>query len=342
MNKYNYKNIIVTGYNGSGSTALCNLLKEYSGAGFVQREGYEHNFLHLPNSVFDLEYKLTKMNNHLRSDEAINEFKSILKKIYSNDFNWFGGYQNILGDDFIKISNDYIESLIDFNIYGYWANDIIKNIFSLNKAIKDLVKLVLGKEITIFGKTTLISKDRTISISYPSFESFLIKTKKFISSYLNLFENKSENNFFLFDHLLLPNHTEEFIKFFPENTKLIIVERDIRDLYIYGKYIRRKNGNFSKYPTTELEFLDFWNKIRSIEKSINNKNILRVSLDNLIYDHDNTVNIIEKFLEFNSSDRIFKNKYFNIEIARENSRLYENNKYKSDVQIIKSWLKNNE
>lgn len=61
---------------GSGSSAVTDLLSEYSNVN-CKNGDFEYVFLHCPDGVFDLEDKLLKGNNIIRSDDAIRKFKKL-------------------------------------------------------------------------------------------------------------------------------------------------------------------------------------------------------------------------------------------------------------------------
>ena len=71
------KIIVPTGYMGSGSSAITDLLTELEGYD-ADTGTFEYVFLHCPNGLFDLEDKLLKGNNALRSDEALHSFKKTI------------------------------------------------------------------------------------------------------------------------------------------------------------------------------------------------------------------------------------------------------------------------
>ena len=73
--------IVPTGYMGSGSSAITDLVVEFK---YCQNEykSYEYVLLHCPNGLFDLEDKLLIGNNAIRSDEAIRSFELQMKKLY--------------------------------------------------------------------------------------------------------------------------------------------------------------------------------------------------------------------------------------------------------------------
>ena len=122
------KNVVVTGYNGSGASALKCLLCEYSNCKTVNN--YEHILFYTPNGLFDLENKLLLRNNQSRSDEALISFKNEMYKLWDNDFIWCGGYKKMFGDEFKNNYESYIKELTQFEIKGSWAYDLIKTKYS--------------------------------------------------------------------------------------------------------------------------------------------------------------------------------------------------------------------
>lgn len=72
------KIIIPMSYMGSGSSAVTDLLREYEGIN-TKNSDFEYVFLHAPDGLFDLEYKLLYNNNVIRSDEAVKSFRKLMK-----------------------------------------------------------------------------------------------------------------------------------------------------------------------------------------------------------------------------------------------------------------------
>ena len=113
------KIIVPTGYMGSGSSAITDLISEFRDC---QNEfkSYEYVLLHCPNGLFDFEDKLLIGNNAIRSDEAIRSFETQMKKLYNKKFWWVGNYQKIISSNFMKITEEYINNIQEFNFPGYW------------------------------------------------------------------------------------------------------------------------------------------------------------------------------------------------------------------------------
>lgn len=113
------KVIIPTGYMVSGSSALTDLLSEFEG--FEAPHGdFEYVFLHCPDGVFDLEDKLLRGNNAIRSDEALRSFQKRMRELYDVPFWWVGNYKRNLSSRFMEITQDYMDSLIQVTSDNFW------------------------------------------------------------------------------------------------------------------------------------------------------------------------------------------------------------------------------
>ena len=89
------KIIIPTGYMGSGSSAITDIVREFSGYEASQGD-FEYVFLHCPGGVFDLEDKLLIGNNANRSDEALHTFENTMRELYKCKFWWPANYKKNL------------------------------------------------------------------------------------------------------------------------------------------------------------------------------------------------------------------------------------------------------
>ena len=113
------KIIISTGYMGSGSSAITDLVSEFEDVNNKHRD-FEYIFLHCPNGVFDLEDKLLVGNNSIRSDEAIHSFLKTMKDLYDKKFWWPGYYKKVIGEGFYDEVIRYVDSITDVKSKNYW------------------------------------------------------------------------------------------------------------------------------------------------------------------------------------------------------------------------------
>ena len=79
--------------------------------------------------------------------------------------------------------------------------------------------------------------------------------------------------------------------------------------------------------------------MRLIEKKIEDKKIMRIHFEDLIYDYENTKKKLIKFLNFQSKKHINKLKRFNPEVSIKNTRLFDNEKYSCESKIIEEKLR---
>ena len=136
--------IIPTGYMGSGSSVITDLCAEIEGVD-VSRGTFEYVFLHCPNGVFDLEDKLLIGNNALRSDEAMHSFLHTMKQLYDKKYWWVGHYKENIGEDFYKITEEYIDEIAEVESEYYWYHQE-------NVNAKMFIKLVLNRILKLlFG-----------------------------------------------------------------------------------------------------------------------------------------------------------------------------------------------
>lgn len=328
------KIIVPTGYMGSGSSAITDLISEYENCS-NEYKSFEYVFLHCPNGVFDLEDKLLIGNNALRSDEAIRTFEKEMTKLYNKRYYWVGNYKKIIGEDFNKETNRYIKDLINFNFEGYWYTHEDVN-------IKMFFKLCFRKGIRLLtfnkykGKSILKYSDG-IKSCFPTSDEFYQKTHKYIYNVLSMISDSNEN--VILDQLLLPHNLFRVDNYFDNDLRVIVVERDPRDVYILNKYIWPERNYTIPIPTDPIEFCEFYDRMRKSEKKASSDKILRIHFEDLIYNYDVTVSKIEKFLGFKSSQHVNIKKRFNPEVSINNTQLFNLKKYDDEIKIIEKKLK---
>ena len=171
------KIIVPTGYMGSGSSAITDLISEFKDC---QNEfkTYEYVLLHCPNGLFDLEDKLLIGNNAIRSDEAIRSFETQMNKLYNKKFWWVGNYQKIISPNFMKMTEEYIGRIQQFNFPGYWyTHEEVNTKMFLKLLIRKPIKILTGNKVK-FNKVLKYSDG--MRISYITSEKFYEESHKYI------------------------------------------------------------------------------------------------------------------------------------------------------------------
>lgn len=332
------KSVAITGYCGTGSSAFVDLLKEYNTTdiGKFPDGNYEQIFLYDVNGVFDTVDRLINANNLHNSNAIINQFRAEMLKLHNSDFGWFGGYKYLCGDAFINIIEDFISDITSFRLNVNWYGTYDKKVYSIDRMIKDFIKLILGKRYDKhnFGKKTLMISNNRNEFSYADPTILKMATQKLIVNYLDIFFDSDK--IAVLDHLLMPQDAKRLEDYTPNDLKMIIVDRDIRDLFIYSKYIWDKEwGDGIYFPTDVYEYIEFIKQFRATEKKIDSGRLLRVQFEDLVYNYNKTVNETEQFVGLNSNDHNNKFKSFDPNKSIKNTQVFNiDSEWKKEADII--------
>lgn len=326
------KIIVPTGYMGSGSSAVTDLVAEYKQC-VNAKKNYEYVFLHCPDGLFDLEDKLLIGNNAIRSDEAIRSFEIQMNKLYNKKYWWVGNYQHVIGEDFKKITDKFIKNITNFNYEGYWYphEEVDTKMF---------FKLLARKPIKIISRkpmNKILKYKDGMRISLLTSSEFYNHAKKYINDLLNIIDDNK--NDIILDQFLLPFNLHRIDNYFDDNLRVIVVSRDPRDVFLSNKYIWNKRQVGVPFPYDVEEFCKYYKAMRQSEKKCDSKKVLRVNFEDLIYEYDKTVSKIEKFLGYKKEDHINKKKRFIPDLSMKNTQLFNNEKYTEEVKVIEKQLK---
>lgn len=327
------KLIIPTGYMGSGSSAITDLICEFDG--FDADNGtFEYVFLHCPDGVFDLEDKLLIGNNSMRSDEAIRSFEKRMYELYSNKYWWVADYKKRVGEEFWKFTKEFIDSLVQYKSDSYWYMQE-KVDFSM------FVKLGLRAALRMFtgGKINLRKplEYKTMRLSFINGEEFYSRAKAYLDKILEHLGLNEKN--IILDQLLLPHNIYRAENYFDERMECFVVNRDPRDVFILNKYIWTRDGDPVPFPTDVGEFCGYYKRLHSVEKKCNNTHIHVVQFEDLIYKYDETVERIMDILGVDKAKHIEKKHNFNPDKSINNTQLFNKEAYKIEAEVIEEELK---
>lgn len=327
------KLIIPTGYMGSGSSAITDLISEFNGYD-ADNGTFEYVFLHCPDGLFDLEDKLLIGNNALRSDEAIRSFEKRMYELYNRKFWWVANYKEKIGKKFLKYTDEFIESLVQYRPDSFWYMQERLNFSRFVKmAIRTILRIVTGGKVNL--KKPL--EYDTMRLSFVNSEEFYSSAKAYLDKILN-YLGLNEKNIIL-DQLLLPHNVFRAANYFDEKMECFVVNRDPRDVFILNKYIWAKDGNPVPFPTDVKAFCGYYRKLRNIEKEYDNKHIHIIQFEDLIYKYDETVKKIMDILHMDEKNHTQKGEKFNPYKSINNTQLFNKEKYRSEAKIMEIELK---
>ncbi len=325
--------IIPTGYMGSGSSAITDLVAEFKDCK-NEFKSYEYVMLHCPNGLFDLEDKLLNGNNAIRSDEALRTFENQMAKLYNKKFWWVGNYKNIISVDFMDKVHSYLNNITQFNYPGYWYTHEEVN-------FKMFIKLLMRKPIKLIAKNRhykpILKYNDGMKISFIKPEDFYKFSKEFIYDIISTISRGSEN--VVLDQFLLPFNLFRIDNYFNDDTRVIVVQRDPRDVFILNKYIWGKNNFGVPMPYDVHEFCKYYKAMRESEKPANSKKILRINFEDLIYKYDETLKQVMEHLNFSEDMHINKKGRFNPDLSIKNTQIFNSSKkYDEEMKVIEAEL----
>lgn len=321
---------------GSGSSAVTNLLSEIRGYDDNNAE-FEYVMLHCPDGLFDLEDKLLIGNNALRSDEALHRFIKCMFDLYDKNNYWVSGYKKKISPDFINFCSAFITELADIeleNIYWYFQQNPVTYLMKVKNYLRRVAGKISGGKIKI---------DRPVQypnmiLAFSTPDQFYAASKKLLDKiYTALGYDKHH---LIMDQFLLPHNLFRIKNYFDDNIRIIVVDRDPRDVFVLNKYVWAPKSVAVPYPLDAELFCEVYKKLRASEKQISDKRILRIHFEDLVYTYNKTVEQIYSFIGIDSDAHFKKRHLFNPDISINNTQLFYINKnsYK-ECEIIKKQLK---
>lgn len=321
------KIITCAGFGGSGSSAITDILKEFEQVNSLG--DFEFTLAHELDGLSDLEYYIVENKHRLNVDAAIYRFSDLINRI-SN------GYEEYISD-FSKISKRYIEDITNLKWEGHWHNHEIRY-SRFKRAIYFKIPTKLQKITSKFKKSNYEIvpkfKKEEMYFAFLSEDEFLIKTKKYTEDIIkNIKSNKEINkDIIAMDQLISPNNIKRYSRYF-NNLKVIVIDRDPRDLYLLNELYWKEGW----IPSYKIDiFIEWFKKTRECYDEVNKSdNALLIKFENLIYDYNNEIKKIYKFLDLNEANHINKKEYFNPNISIKNTSLWKKEEAKQYLDNIK-------
>lgn len=326
------KLIIPTGYMGSGSSAITDLICEFDG--FDAENGtFEYVFMHCPDGLFDLEDKLIIGNNSMRSDEAIRSFEKRMYELYNRKFWWVANYKKKIGKEFWKITQDFIDSLVQYKSDSYWYMQERLNLYRfIIMGFRAVLRVISGGRINLNRPLEY----KPMRISFLNKQQFYEKAGTYINNFLKCMGIEEKN--IILDQLLLPHNIYRAEKYFDDRMECFVVNRDPRDVFILNKYIWPKVNETVPFPTEVNEFCGYYRGLRSIEKKGYNLHVHMIQFEELIYNYEYTLKKVMKILKLDETMHSAKKQKFNPEKSINNTQLFIKDEYKAEASIIEKNL----
>lgn len=330
----NHQIITCTGFGGTGSSVVSDLLKEFDnvkscGADFEMTLAFDID------GISDLQHYIVDDFERNKTGEAIYRFErhiNIIKKQYVNN----------LGRDFPKIIKEYLSELKMMEWNGYTLSHQYRY-SKLGKwllyTIPEKMQLIIrkcfsrdnGYEYTIYWK-------RKLPIALAAGEDlFFLATRKMYNRLLESYDRENAYDYLCFDQLVPAYNFQRYSKYF-DNIKIILIDRDPRDLFLLNELYWKEEW----IPSSNIDDYIKWFKLLRMQLNRDLEscpNVLSLKFEDCIYHYDDTLSTIMSFIGLDGINHTKKNLYFNPAISIKNTRLWEKtNMYEKEIEIIKRGL----
>lgn len=316
--------ILTAGYGWSGSSAIVDLLKEYD---TIEEPNVEFRLIKDPYGLADLKYHITKNWDALTVDTAIKDFlwyADCLSRRPMSKFSLSDGldYNKKIGSNFMEETHNFVNEIVSYSYQSdWWMSNFKKTKYEvLTRKVANKLHLKQDKPIMYFSQCTE--------------EQFDCAAKKYLDSLFSAYSDKV----ILLDQAVPAQHPEMAFDFF-DNAKILIVDRDPRDIYvdlINGKGLigleLSNSHDVDKYISWHHAYRQ---KLDTIKK-LNYVKLLQ--FEKTVLDYDKSVREIELFLNLSDKNHIAPKQLFNPEKSAKNIGIWKDYPYQNEIKAIEKGL----
>lgn len=324
--------LLLYGYGWSGSGAVLDLLREIEGICISDMYFF---LLRDLGGLLDLENDLLNDWDMFRSSAAIKNFEKLCKRSKKPMLNVFSvtgrDYKRQFGRKYDREIEKFLTSLTDFEYYSYEH--------SLNMD-KNYVQTMVSRMIHKLDKHDIklpLPKQEIYRFSRPEKADFIEASRTLIN---NLYDIENINaQYLLIDHHPLPVHNfSHATSYFGDDVKMIVVDRDPRDIYIDLLNNRMRIGAELYRSKDVHKYIEWHKKTRIVDE---NENIYHIQFESMINNYDQEVDKLLDFLGIRHCDHKLIKQYFNPKISCNNIGLwkkYTENGYREIFDLIEKEL----
>mgnify|MGYP003972036993 CR=1 FL=1 len=330
-----YNAILVSGALNSGMSVVTDLLKECDSYFNLDPQDESRDdgkgalkfYLIQPrDGIMNMESVLVDNWTDINPDYAIRRFQKLVEVLgrpHSKLFRLGGDFNSKLSSQFVKLSNEYIDNLIDYthqshNIFRRMELNWINNLF---QKFKNRIGLSKGYE------------SLTTHISCPG-DSFIPITRKYFNDlFSHIAEGKNIDHMVLLVPGAISFHPQRCMNYF-HSAKCIIVNRDPRDMYLSARE--------STYLPRDLDHFIKWYKLMRVKSQKNEEcenNILRIQYEDMVFNYEHSINRIFSFLSIDQSSHSFPRKYFDPDSSKKRIGKWKKYDRKNEIEKISHDLK---
>ena len=177
-------------------------------------------------------------------------------------------------------------------------------------------------------------KNEITYCSHPTENHFIEVTKKYISE---MFKTVSDTkDIMMVDQLVPPTNLSRYLRYF-DDIKVVVVDRDPRDIYVLEKYVWRDGV----IPNDVEKFCDWFIYTRQHRQqdNLNTENIKFIMFEDMVYNYEQQTDKLMDWLALDASNHTHKKAVFNPDYSMKNTQTWK--KYavpKADIEYIEKRL----
>ena len=319
-------------YGSTGSSAVSDYLKECENTQVLDK--FEFTIATCTDGLSDLEYHLVKKNARQNSSiYAIQRFKKVVER---HKRSWHR-HTGIPKENISRYTNSFINNITQVKYVGPSPRIHVGSHERFNRIVGN--SLIMTRVIRPLEKKKIIKKNHNF---YPYEEvnlsihpdNFYDESKKFTRRLLKGM-GADFSKIVVLDQAFSGSDPVSAFPFY-DSPYAIIVDRDPRDVFIFAKEVLLSRGRF--IPTDRVEdYIKYYRLIRSSkERIMEDKRCLFLQFEDMVYNYDNTVCKIDKFLNVVNKNR---KTIFVPEMSVANTNLIRKfPKYAKEVELIEKEL----
>lgn len=322
------KIITCAGFYRTGSSAISDMFSEFENV--YSFGDFEFRFIQDPDGISDLEYNICENPHRHNTSYAIKRFIKYSK--FLNGSFYSKRYSGFFGTKYMEYTMDYVNEITELVCKSWWHRDQLDR-----GELFYFLDRVYSHIIAVFDKGKINTSMLQNELAYYTAidkEKFYEATKRYIEKLL-IICNKENKEFLMLDQLVPPTNIARYLNYF-DDLKVIVVERDPRDLFVLeNEYYA---WGIMPYKNVD-EFCNWYRITRKQAIQPNNPNVIWINFEDLIYKYEETREKLMEFTGVKSAPGDKPGTIFRPEVSIKNTLVYKGKeKYRTAVEAIEKEL----
>ena len=233
-------------------------------------------------------------------------------------------YDKAFHGKFWEYTVSFIDEITDYRYKSYWW------IFNYRmKYCKWLSKKILNK---------FIPQEYVENMYFSAVDrnNFYDAVRKYMESLIKVVAKDTECKNIILDQAVPAQFPMKAFDYF-DNAKVIVVDRDPRDIYCDLVELNKLVGRDIAMTHDTSKFVEWHKKYRE-NNHVKNDKILRIQFEDLVFYYEDTVSKISEFVGDSSMIQTDKYKYFSPDVSRKNVGKYMTFPHQDEIRVLEKEL----